>query len=420
MQAPDLNIFIDFEDKKLIIGKSVFDEPVFNYNKYELLKENDLIDKYYFLEKKYLRQCLARSHACNKAFCDIAGPAFDKRFKKAALDLWVDPYKDSPSFNRLCRNGRKRDLSPKRYKKWLEARSKILQAEADGLDNIVPWIWLFNENPSDLKKRLGKGLWKKLCARSLTFNLELSSVVFDSYDYDKNYASIINLYADKPHWLIRFECRSSFCLEPLLAVEERANYILSNGNDTESNIRNWIRDCNDTKRMCHQLNRPFNSRWSKQRIKKEHDRAAKDLALLEEQHDNMEFPDLDILEEKLKTRYPDYDLKVLRSKACYKKESREQNHCLTSYAAKAALGKYLACSLEYADKRWTIGWYIERVKTKGQDTGEIKLIPDQVRGKYNEEAPKGLCKILGFEFKTHRYPVHEDNIENEAYLDQWV
>lgn len=57
-------------------------------------------------------------------------------------------------------------ISENKYKSVVRMKEHLEQAKKDGIENIIPFIVKYEMTPHELKKYMGKGLWKSLCKNS--------------------------------------------------------------------------------------------------------------------------------------------------------------------------------------------------------------------------------------------------------------
>lgn len=66
----------------------------------------------------------------------------------------------------------------RRYARYINSILKVLpvleQLKADGIENVAPIVLMFLSDPKECKKRVGKGLWKRLCKNTFTRNFLLT------------------------------------------------------------------------------------------------------------------------------------------------------------------------------------------------------------------------------------------------------
>ena len=102
------------------------------------------------------------------------GGRFYARLRAVSRQLWITPIEQY--LNRYCLNFYGRDspyFNLEQTRRVWGCLATVKQVYEDELHHIGPLVIFFMLNPKELKARLGKSLWKRLCSNKLSFNLRL-------------------------------------------------------------------------------------------------------------------------------------------------------------------------------------------------------------------------------------------------------
>lgn len=243
-----------------------------------------------------------------------------------------------------------------------ETKALLDLALEDNTYNIAPFILLKGMSTSQLKQYYGKGLWKHLCANSLSRNkLIVDHILVNGILVQGNFSSmkcgeeerdIVSTLNSLPSALLLFAKKS-----PTYALP----YIKWAGDNmkghwgqkrTISYIINIVRD---TQRMAEQLDMPFSLSWGKKRMEETHHHYS---SLLTQRTYGKEkfpyvgtFPDIVCSEE-----HEGWEAVLLSSPYELYMEGTKQRHCVASYASSCMDNKYAVYSIRQHGKQYsTVG-----------------------------------------------------------------
>jgi hypothetical protein len=256
---------------------------------------------------------------------------------------------------------------------YLKTFPLIEQCMKDGQRNIAPLVARTGKSPQQLREWMGKGNWKKLCGRSLSYNREFShclQALTGAYSTQQfgigDHKKVVSLFLDLPY----STCRLRTTFNPLLAQKGinlgkllRENRIASK----KPEIYDAWDTIVDTLRMLRTLNRDYNPDWSLSRWKEEHDKASKEITAMEDLADNVNFR-----EEQLAIPESGYHVlplefeagsygkaTLLTSRKALREEGSKMKHCVASYADFCKQGKYAVYSITDSDSNSsTLGLYL--------------------------------------------------------------
>lgn len=346
----------DPEAKIVTFGKWVWDRPRF------IAKAEDVI----FLaemaqgplpdvEGKYYDEKV------NKAFTKALGitpSKFKGIWNSVMLSVWVDPIKEQ-----VYRYAFERNLAWHNNKNHLQllwrAKDLVLQCEADGNHHIAPFVWAFQRPPQELKKILGKGLWKRLCKNSLSRNLCIakhlevwyfdSLLVGDPYEQKKN-IEVLNLFPSRAlKWgRVRLDNLG------LWAAKQSKHHQWDN-----LKYGRLVHLAVDTRRMANSLGEPFSFEWSAEEMEERHGRYTR--LRLSGQYSKTPFEVLKDNPLKELHGRGGWTAHLLMSPYEVAEEGRAMRHCVASYLGNVSRGEYLVYSIRKDGKRSsTLGVRLEK------------------------------------------------------------
>lgn len=91
-----------------------------------------------------------------------------------SLSIWVDPFKNL--LDGIAYNNKRKAEGYIVTRVW-ENEPIVREVLADGLDNIASLVAVFGKTPTELRKLLGKSLWRKLSNNSKSRNYLLCKVI---------------------------------------------------------------------------------------------------------------------------------------------------------------------------------------------------------------------------------------------------
>lgn len=231
----------------------------------------------------------------------------------------------------------------------------------DGLHNILPIVVATGKSPQELRKELGKGVWKTLANNSLNKNknivLNVNADVRAHYSADER---TIAMRAELPSTVLKaFRGHSLSMLEHVSkhyrgqwtskkSPQPKLADLVSGRAKLEPKRPNWAsisNTVNDTKWMADKLNAPFDAEWTPRKMQERHDQYAKEIMKLKHSPDPIEWLN------KICPRfeYAGYTATLLNNRLAIAEEGQVMGHCVGSYAESVANGSYLVYSVTDAD-----------------------------------------------------------------------
>lgn len=293
---------------------------------------------------------------------------FCKVFNAAVFKSAIAPYMEFASLY-----FQRKSNIPGKFASVVKNHDLLVQAVKDGQKNILPLLNKYGKTPQELKKEMGKGLWKRLCANTLHRNklIILSPrPVCEAINLDSGALEFEN-GAEAAHW-VRNTCKIPY---------------------SKKDSRDW-KDSQtlftDTKFMALQNDQPFNPEWSKLKMQEKHNeymgivhRAQE--ARRKEQDEAYRLKMEKIEKIDLSKVYPqtEFELngakaKILTTYEQIKQEGVVQNHCVGIYAESATVGQYAVVHISGDDEETTLG-----LSTSVGAAGKIVFSIQQHYGKYN-------------------------------------
>ena len=358
--------------KFLNIGEEVREE----ISKRSKLEYSNDRSKAYFVEQKKLR---------NKVIYDqfgVSQPKFLKLVNGKIFEAFVKPIPKEIK-DKLCFNaGGLSQVKINRVRRNLEL---LIQAVKDGQNNILPIIMLYGKNPAELREKLGKGLWKRICANSFSRNAQIVEYLttmredlFNISESNKTLESIMTI----PTTLLK----NSFAPSTLKFLEGSMKGKWGKG----SAIRQAAQEFSDTVRLIETIDGkapPEMLNWSLRRLKEEH-RAYTEKAIVRRYNTTKfwwvdEFPISHF-------GYEGYEVKLLKSEAEIGLEGSMMAHCVGGYGSYSSQGRYLVFSvLKDGERHSTIG--IDCKIERAERVSVPKLPP---LGYFDHECTKIEYKVL--------------------------
>lgn len=184
----ELPIYLDTENRHIIVGHHVFTKPVLGFrvaseNKFDIkelvLKENgvDLSDYSKIRSTVDGKIGLRDVH---KYFAGKLGTFFNRRLRAYSYEVWIKPYEEIIRRNNLVqlRYGQLADSQPFLIK-FYKCIDKVVQAERNGNYHLIPLIVHFIKDEAELKEFLGDSLWQTICRLSKTRNMIIAKFLED-------------------------------------------------------------------------------------------------------------------------------------------------------------------------------------------------------------------------------------------------
>jgi hypothetical protein len=213
----------------------------------------------------------------------------------------------------------------------------IYLAERDGIPQVAPILLAFSGRPDEVRARIGKGLWKRVHHSCLKSNISRAIAKITTR---LDFATIMEI----PESALREtvgQCKSS---------GESAVTVAARIAKTRAEMREAVMLARDTARM----GGSPNPKWSLRRLREEHDRLARDLAL----KDADPTPWADPWE----WCHDGFRFRRLVSNADFAAEGRVMRHCIAGYASRARRGDETAFAItgdERASASFDRGGHIE-------------------------------------------------------------
>lgn len=264
----------------------------------------------------------------NKTLCDSFGSKIPYRFSAAVYNTFIKdnfPRETHFAISHLGYHWKK--FNSVRVNKALENYHLVEQALRDKTINLLPLMLAYGEDTQQLKKRFGKGLWKKLANTSKSRMKYLAEVI------DEN-----------GEWV---DVRTGILQEVKGRLWDGSELIAAKLSPTVRQYRETLHVIGDTIRMAKQKWEPYNPEWSLKRWQEEHDRLTK-MTLLGKYSDKP-FCDAVTYEED------GYTFTLLNNQMAIATEGKTMHHCVGSYAGLAAQGSYAVFRVEGNNERATLG-----------------------------------------------------------------
>lgn len=371
-------IVVDYENKTIKIGKVIIDEFLLgvprNENRDYGMKLNFASANGYNLHNEdsidnpEIRKLLRKAHnnycqSMNKIFCRLFGNSFNHRLYATQYALFIKPYEKiiykycvkyySPTCVKFC---------PDMIKSCHQNIETIKQAMEDGLQNIVSFIIIFGKNPQQLKKFLGKGLWKKLCSNSTYKNILISHAI--SWISNSNFPLVKRDFGgnsenpDNLKQVLNILLNLKTCNIRLISRSNIMQYVFDNTYITILEYCYWA-NCNfknlthrklinesnifiDTYNMAAKINRRFNLKWTSEKMHKMHDIYSEELIRREYSTETFEhFKNL-----SLEIICNNFKCTLLDSSSKIATEGLKMKNCVANYCERVASGKYYLYHIE--------------------------------------------------------------------------
>lgn len=281
----------------------------------------------------------------NKKLHENFGSKITLRLNAALYNTFIKANFPRETYFAMSRRGRHwNTFAPHMVEKAIRNKHLVDQAVKDKTINLIPLMLEFQEDPQQLRKRFGKGLWKQLSHTSKTRMKLLAPLLRYSTEITSLRTGILPLV-------------SSYHLTEL----EMEDYLL-----TAAKVAPRIKDfaqtfdiVRDTMRMAERAGTEVNLDWSWRRWQEVHDRMSWEIAM-------NRYPSTKFAEDYVFTQ-GGYTFTLLNSQADIAMEGTTMRHCVASYAHMASQGKYAVFKIE-GKERATLGLTIE----------VAQIIPDRV------------------------------------------
>lgn len=320
---------------------------------------------------------------------------FVKVFNAAVYRSAIAPYKEFQSL--FFGKGR---VEREMFKCVATNYDILQQAVKDGQKNILP-ILSQGLTPEECKKVFGKGKWKEICSNTfhrnriivkqvsrLNNNLELlQEAVCKLNEFDSG--AIATNSPDASHWL------KNYCGITYKDIRRPSG-----------DVYFWINIYKDTKNMSETYDLPFNSKWSKRKMKEKHDEYAREAQERYEQirakKDEEYKKKLEILKgvdlgdfyAKTEFEYEGVVGKIITTYEAIKKEGIAMHHCVGGYAERAVSKEYVVVHFSGDGEETTLGIYIRKSLSAYNTSENYTFEKNQHYGKCNSHVKSGNHRIL--------------------------
>lgn len=268
----------------------------------------------------------------NKKLHENFGSKITLRLNAALYNTFIKANFPRETYFAMSRNGRRwNTFSPYMVDKAIKNKHLIDQAVKDGKINLIPLILEFEEDPQQLRKRFGKGLWKQLAHTSKTRMKLLAPLM-------RAAPEVISLRTGILPLVSLYYSHSMEINECLLTAAKIAPRI-KDFDQTLDIVR-------DTMRMANRYGTEVNLNWSWRRWQEVHDRKSWEIA-------RDRYPSAKFAEDCVFTQNG-YSFTLLNSQADIAMEGTTMRHCVASYAHTASIGNYAVFKIE-GKERATLG-----------------------------------------------------------------
>lgn len=311
---------------------------------------------------------------------------FKKVHNSIMTQQWLDPVREYSKY--LAFEGTNKKPNPKLLAKVHDLLPLLKQADKDGNKNIIPIIFLFGKPPKELKQRLGKSTWKKLCRNSFTKNLHIMKLykrsphmyhpVLSGFRVNISLESL----SDFPSTVLKRGMNSPVHFDEggLWACKQKVNLKQVGVPFGFAEGIYW-----DTKSMSKQVGKQFNPSWDYRKMHHKHEDFTRLINL--KKYSTKPYEALkDIKVEDLSS--DNYKATLLKSPFEVRTEGEVMKHCVGSYSDSVEKGSYLVYSITKGGKRSsTLG---VKISTSQSDNC---LTPSSV--------PKVEEKVTTYQFDQH-------------------
>ncbi len=272
----------------------------------------------------------------NKKLHENFGSKITLRLSAALYNTFIKANFPRETYFAMSRNGRLwNTFAPHMVDKATRNKHLVDQAVKDRTINLIPLMLEFEEDPQQLRKRFGKGLWKQLSHTSKTRMKYLAPLMRDMPEAISLRTGLLPAI-------------SSYIITPG-GMEDAVV--------TSAKIAPRIKDfvqtldvVRDTMRMANRYGTEVNLNWSWRRWQEVHDRMSWEVA-------RDRYPSKKFAEDCVFTQ-SGYSFTLLTSQADIAMEGTTMRHCVASYAHMASQGKYAVFKIE-GKERATLGLTIE-------------------------------------------------------------
>lgn len=301
----------------------------------------------------------------NKEFTEKYGitPSNFKRCYNAIISkVWVKPvevYVKRFAFTAIQR------INPSHLDSIWKNLDTIKQLEKEGNSHLIPFTVYHGKNTQEMKKELGKAIWKKVCKNSMTRNKHIAKLKTSQLDQ----------VVDFPSYILKKGGNSG------VPMNKYGKWLLESGcyDKTPYTGRNAraIHTCRDTESMAKRLGKGFSFKWTLEKMEQKHEEY-KDL-IMAEKYSPTPFKHLQDFKVKEIT-IGEYKATLLNNALAIYNEGKEMHHCVGMYSEYVASGDYLVYAVTKGDEKTsTIGINVER-----SSTGQVSYVFQQQYGLCNK------------------------------------
>jgi len=363
-----VEIVADHENKRVTVGNVVFDRPYFFLHgkvnrpssapRWLRPLHQDIIRKldgcFYATpgppyENKKTPPAKSPEHNCYLVFTMILGvrPAkFVRIFNAKMFDVFLREHKYWAK--KFCYSNR--GLNTRRAEKLLASVDLLNQCKEDGIENVTPFVFHANQSPQELKQRLGKSAWKKICKNSFHRNKILAdrySGILSADPLTSGHVHKLTAALEMPTSAIKF------ILEPHLSIGIDTKYEIvrlakkfKQLAQLDKKGTTWSNMYSDILIMASKLEyknikKDIRKARSFDDITTLHDSLSTKMQELREADFNAEFSWYKNTKLPKQFEHNGYKFTLLSSKRELHEEGKRQKHCVYSYASSMAAGSYL-------------------------------------------------------------------------------
>ena len=275
---------------------------------------------------------VVKPRVLNKKLHENFGSKITLRLNAALYNTFIKANFPVETYFAMSRNGRRwNTFSPNMVQTAIKNKHLIDQAVKDNTINLIPLMLEFQEDPQQLRKRFGKGLWKQLAHTSKTRMKLLAPLLIYSTEVTSLRTGILSFVSSYHMHTMDI----TGCLLTAAKVAPRIK-------DFEQTL-DIVRD---TMRMANRHGTEVNLNWSWRRWKEVHDRMSWEIAM-------NGYPSTKFAEDCVFTE-GGYTFTLLTSQADIAAEGIQMRHCVASYAYRASNGNYNVFKVE-GKERATLG-----------------------------------------------------------------
>lgn len=268
----------------------------------------------------------------NKKLHENFGSKITLRLNAALYNTFIKANFPRETYFAISRAGRRwNTFAPHMVDKATRNKHLVDQAVKDRTINLIPLLLEFEEDPQQLRKRFGKGLWKQLSHTSKTRMKYLAP-----------------LMRDMPE-AISFRTGLLPAISSYVIFSDEIEDAVVTSAKIAPRIKDFVQTLDvvrDTIRMANRHGTEVNLNWSWRRWKEVHDRMSGEIAM-------NRYPSTKFAEDCVFTQNG-YSFTLLTSQADIAMEGTTMRHCVASYAHMASQGKYAVFKIE-GKERATLG-----------------------------------------------------------------